>query len=90
MKLAHFRSQEAVMPHVGFVETATRDFRAGNEDVEWIECNAAGTLVIVRRSRRPDLYFTAMGYGTLLGDSETVPGNRAGNPEEAEKRKKVK
>lgn len=80
MRLAHFESNVAVTPVVGQVERATKAFRAGEEGVEWIDVNGSGTLVIVRRSRLPDIVFTPMGHGVMVGDSEAVPGNRSGNP----------
>lgn len=88
MRLAHFESNVAVTPVVGQVERPTKAFRAGEEGVEWIDVNQSGTLVIVRRSRLPDLFFTAMGHGVMVGDSEAVPGNRSGNPVEERKGKR--
>lgn len=87
MRLAHFESNVHVTPVVAGLERPTKAFRAGEEGVEWIDVNSSGTLVIVRRSRLPDIVFTPMGHGVMVGDSEPVPGNRSGNPKEEDWKK---
>jgi hypothetical protein len=63
MNLAHFEAREYVMPIVSGLEHATKAFRVGIDDVAAIEVTEGGECVIVRRSRLPDLVFTAMGHG---------------------------
>jgi hypothetical protein len=88
MRLAHFESKDYVAPVVSGLERPTKTFMKGVEGVEWIDMNPAGTLVQVRRSRLPDLYFMSMGFGTHEGDASPVPGNRSGNPVEDRKGKR--
>ena len=88
MRLAHFESKEYVTPIVSGLQNPTKAFTVGADGVEWIDMNATGTLVIVRRKRLPDLVFTAMGHGKYEADSEPVPGNRSGNPKDEWRGKK--
>lgn len=84
MKLAHFHSWQTTEPHVTQLLVGTREFSVGdNGGTEWIDVPERAVLAYIRRERLPDLIFTAVGYGVLLGDA-AVPGNRSGNPVEEE------
>jgi len=63
IRLAHFEAREYVMPIVSGLAHATKAFQVGTDDVAAIEVTEGGKCVIVRRSRLPDLVFTAMGHG---------------------------
>lgn len=84
MKLGQFHSWQTTEPHVTQLDKGTRDFATNDSGgTEWIDVPERAVLVHIRRERLPDLIFTAVGYGVLLGDA-AVPGNRSGNPVEEE------
>lgn len=77
MKLAHFTAKDMV-PNDSYyqLQSPTRYFYPGNDDVESITVNDHGTKVHVHRKVKPDIVFTAVGHGIMATDVVPQQGKK--------------